>query len=333
MGNLNLVKKAMQVVSGGDLVNFLPSPMATKVIEYIRDLTIVRGLFKEVFMPGRTYKMPKRTSGMSAYHALDGAEAEQTSFQSGAITLTAKKLFAQSIVDEESFEDVGVNDPGLLELILQDFAGAMAEAEEYAFLQGDTTHTATAITADTATAANWFRFDPRVMFDGIFTIADGSADAADEVACGAADLTPTFINKALFNIGKYGRNKAMVKCLINSTAAANLRIDATLKDASMTGLMLSSYITGLGNVAVTNGLVTNLFGVDIYEAPFAPAAQGVVFHKDSPVIGDRRLIKVKSEEIIKSDQRRYVVSERIAFENQWDESLSLLADLSVVVST
>ena len=198
----DLVRKAMQVVTGGDLASFLPAPMATTVIDYVRDMTIVRSLFREVLMPGRTYKLPKRTSGMSAYYALDGAEAEVTSFQSGSITLTAKKLFSQAILDEETFEDVGVNDPSLLNMLLMDFADAVAEAEEYAFLQGDTSHTATAVTADSATTANWFRFDPRVMFDGLFLNAE-DGDAATAVDCGSAEFQPTFVNKALYNLGEY----------------------------------------------------------------------------------------------------------------------------------
>ena len=132
---------------------------------------------------------------------------------------------------------------------------------------------------------------------------------------------------------KFGRNKKKVAVILGSEQAANLRANTDLMNASTTGWALSSMITGLNNVALSNGLVTNIFGVDIYEAPFCPAGEAVLFLRSSPIIGDRRMIKIKSEEIIKSDQRRFVISERIDFKVAYVEALCRLHTLSEIVGT
>lgn len=327
-----VLEKALSVTTGG-LTHYLPTPLATEVVDYIRDVNIVRQLVDTIQMPARTYTIPTQASGMSAYYAPDGAEATATSFTSGSLTLTSKKLFAQCLIDMEAIED---SQPNIVQLVLKEFGHGVGEAEEYAFLQGNTSHTATAQTPAAASTANWYVGDSRVMFNGLFTLADSSVNSScvDEVNAGNTVFAPAMVNQLLYNMGKYGRNKSKVICIMDSSAAANIRNNSTFQTAATSGLALSSHITGLDvGIAVTNGFVVNLFGVMCYEAPFAPSGKAVMFRKDSPVIGDRRAIKVASAPVIQTDQTRYVVSERIAFNNRWADSIGRITNLSTTIGS
>jgi hypothetical protein len=55
-------------------------------------------------------------------------------------------------------------------------------------------------------------------------------------------------------------------------------------------------------------------GIPFFEAPQATSTDQIaILDKSGPEIGDRRLIKFKSTEVIEADQRKYVVSERVSF--------------------
>ena len=327
-----LIRKALSVTTGG-LTDFLPSPLAARVIEFITESNIMRNLITIMPMPARTFTIPSQDSDLSAYYAPDGSEAVLTSFTSGSITLTAKKLFSQVLIDTEVVED---SQPDVINLVLQSFGRAVGVAEEKAILQGDTTHTATAQTPAQATTANWFVGDPRVMWNGLFALADSSINSscATEVDAGGAEFQPIFVNKLLYNLGKYGQNKSEVICLIDPAQAANLRSDSTFTNAQVSGLQLSSAITGINlGRALNNGLITTLYGVAVYEAAQAVAGKAVMFYKKSPLLADRRRIKIASEEVLRTDQLRYVVSERIAFGNQWADSIGRITNLQTSVGT
>jgi hypothetical protein len=325
--NLQMIKKALAVsVDQGDsdVSSYLPAPLAMQVIAYIRDITLMRRLVRVFTQSARNWKKPKRSSGMSAYYIPDGVQAVETGFTATSVTWVAKKLMSYVVVDEESIED---SQPDLIQQVLEDFAKAVAEAEDYAFLQGDPTHLATAPDPSSATSNNWFARDPRLAFQGIFTAA-ASGSAATQVDAGATSFDTDMVNKALYNLGKYGRNKANIKGIAPVEQAANIRGNSELRSALTSGLPLASFITGLGSAGEGEGLITRIFGVDLYEGPFAPAGQIALFHKDSPSIGDRRLIKFVSDVVIEQDQRKYVVSERISFNFDYTDALALITNLS-----
>jgi hypothetical protein len=325
--SLALLQKALAVsVDGGDsdVSSYLPTPLAMQVIEFIREINIMRRLLRVFPMNMRTWKKPKRASGMSAYYIPDGVQATESGFTSTSVTWTAKKLMSYVVVDEEAVED---SQPDLVDQILRDFADAVAEGEEKAILSGDTTHLATAPDPSAATNANWYVRDARLAFDGIFTLA-GSGGAATTLAGGGGAFDPEMVSNALYNLGKYGRNKSQIIGLVPSEQAVNIRNNAGWHDASKTGLALASFISGLGSAGEADALVTVVYGVKLYEAPQAPAGQIAMFWKQAPQIGDRRRIKFASDVVIEQDQRKYVVSERIAFNTDYVDSMVLINNLS-----
>lgn len=328
---MNAVAKALSVATGGNITDYVPSPLASDVIDYVREISIMRGLITEFRQNSRTWKRPTKESTLSAYYVPDGTTAPMSQFTSGSVEWVAKKLMSFTTVDEEAIEDSIVD---VVDQILMDFAESIGEAEEMALLEGDTTHLATAPTPDAATSANWYVFDPRLIFDGIFTVA-ASADAATTVNAGGATFDTELINEAIYNLGKYGRNKGNLIGIVPSEQAANIRANSKFGDAALSGQALAAFITGLGSagegVGANRALVQVIYGIRIYEAPFAPEGKAVVYLKSSPRLGDRRLIKFKSAEVIEADQRKYVVSERVSFNYEYRAALCLIDNLGTAI--
>ena len=322
---MNAIQKALSVAGTGSLENYLPEPLAMQVIDYIREMNMMRKHLKAFKMNDRSWTKPKKQGALSAYYVPDGTTAPLSSYSTTQVKWEAKKLMSFCMVDEEAVED---SQPDVIAQVLNDFGDSVGEAEELALLSGDPTHLATAPTPSSATEANWYVFDPRLIFEGIFYVA-GTADASTEVDAAGADIDLDMINEAVFNLGKYGRNRGRLIWLLPSVQAAKIRQDENFKNAGVTGQALASFITGLGSAGDSAlGLVAIIYGVPFYEVPQATATDKIVIlDKTSPEIGDRRLIKFKSDEVIEADQRKYVVSERIAFNYNYRDALVQIKDL------
>ena len=323
--SMEAIRKALSVAGTGSLENYLPAPLANEVIGYIRELNFVRKHVSSFNMPFRTKSKPRKNSGLSAYYVPDGVTATQSAYSTGKVTWEAKKLMSYAMVDEEAVED---SQPDVVNDVLMDFAASVAEAEEFAMLDGNPAHAATAPTPDSATANNWYIYDPRLIFEGIFPVA-ASVDASTKVAGGGAVFDLDMVNRALFNLGKYGRNRGNLIGLLPSVQAAYVRENDLFKVASTSGQALASFITGLGGAGDgAMGLVAVIYGIPFYEIPqTAHTNQVVILNKRSPEIGDRRLIKYKNMEVIEADQRKYVVSERIAFNYNYRAAMVMIDNL------
>lgn len=267
---------------------------------------------------------------MTAYYIPDGVQATESGFTSTSVEWVAKKLMSYVVIDEEAVED---SQPDVISQVLQDFADAVGEAEEKAMLDGDTTHTATAPDPSSATTSNWYVKDARLMFKGIFTAAAeiGQASTKVDAAGGAFDVN--MVNEAIYNLGKYGRNKRNLIGLVPSLQAANIRANGDFNDASKAGLAYAAYVNGMNSAGETiDGFLTVIFGVRFYEAPqTANTDQIAMLNKATPEIGDRRRIKVASGVVIEQDQRKYVVSERIAFNYNYQAAMNIIDNLSTTI--
>lgn len=326
--NRVLVNKALSVAtSGAGISSYLPAPLAKEVIDYVRELNILRRMIRTFNQTARTWTKPKRAGGASAYFIPDGVTATLSGWTSTSVQWEAKKLMSYVTIDEEAIED---SQPDVIAQILMDFGDAVAEAEEIAMAQGDPTHLATAPTPDAATAANWYVRDPRLAFTGIFTAAIAGA-AATSVNAGGLVLGEDMVNECLYNLGKYGRNKARLVGLLPSVHAAQVRENDSFKDVSKTGLALASMITGLGSAGENAGLVTAIYGIPFYEIPQGPAGEVAIINRNTASMGDRRRIKLESERIIESDQRKFVTSERISFNYDYPDAMVAVTNAKTTI--
>lgn len=330
MNNSTLIKSAISIASDGQSVNaYLPKPLVREVIDLVRELNIMRRFVNVFQMNDRVVRQSKRVAGQSAYYIPDGVTAVQSTISAASITWEAKKLMTFSIGDVEALEDHAVT-PDVVDQVIADAADAIAEAEEIALLTGDPAHLATATTPESATDLNWFNRDPRRMFEGIFTVA-ATPDAAEEVDAGTGTLNLDQINCAIYNLGKYGRVKNRLVGIVPSAQAAIMRQNDLFKAADTSGLALASFITGLGSAGEGDGLVAPVYGVPFYEAPQAPEDQIIIYRRDVPRLGDRRMIRMATDQVIESEQIKWVLSERIAFNYWYRDAIVRIKDLDATV--
>jgi len=315
------LRKAMNTTAGtgGD---FLPTPLADEFIDFVRERNVCRQIFRTVTMTSMTLDFPKVLSAAKVYHqSTQAAEATETSFTTGTIRLTAKKLMSQMMVSEELYEDANTD----FQAIVRDqFGAAIAEAEEEAMLVGDTTHTATAATEALATDANWFTKDHRTTWDGLYTRAGRVASSAPRVNANGAAMSTAFLREAMFNLGKYGRKMQDLVVFLNPWSVNQLLDDAKLVTVDKYG----------PNATIHSGEFGKLYGkITVFASNYLPDGGGVMTHVQNPVIGDRRLIKFKSEEVIHYDARRSVISVRMDFNVEHHAALCQIYNLEHPSST
>jgi hypothetical protein len=323
--NKDLIQKALSVATGGNLTGYLPDTVVADVIGYARETNILRRLLGSFKMNRRSITRPKKLGALSAYHVPDGTTATLSQYNTGTVTWEAKKLMAFTAMEAEVEEDSvvdAVND------ILIDFGDAIGEAEELAFMAGDPSHLATAPTPGSATEQNWYQYDPRLICEGIFKVAL-SVDAATSVNANSAVFGLDMVNKAIYNLGKYGRNRQRLIGLMPSIHAMQARQNDKFKDASVSGQALASFITGLGSAGEGQGIVSVIYNVPFFEAPQAAGGTIAILDKRTPLIGDRRMIKVKTAEVIETDMEKYVISERVALNYNFRDAMVAIKEISV----
>jgi len=319
--DLSAVRKDLRIdptpESGSqNLGGFLPTVLTNKLIDFIFDSNQLRRICRTVNMPARQYDFPMVNSAMGVFTIKDGETFDSTNYTTGDVELRAKKLGAQALVDSESIEDSVVDTVGVL---LEQFAEAIADAEEEALAVGNTAHPHTATTVAAATSENGYKFDTKFsLFNGIWTRAQ-KADAQTPVAGAGANLSYTHINSMRFGLGKYGRNPRNVVVLVDDWQASRLLQDADIKQVQITGMNKSPIITGE---------LMDLIGMSVNMIPHGNQAVAVAAYRPYLILGDRRKVKVKSEEEIASDQFRYAVNERIDFVVARNEGLIATTGLS-----
>ena len=284
---------------------YLPKPIADEVVKYITEINWCRQLFRTVEMKNKTLDLPVITSGRATvgagvYYVPAQVDISGKTNQIGpklhSVRLEAKKFMAYANVDEDDIEDATLD---VVDLLLQSFAEAFAEAEEAAMLTGD-------ISLGSAYADS-----PRKAFNGLLTLALNAGIKVDQAltttALEVAGIEEA-ISLAIKKLGKYGRNKANLVCFVDSNIAEALRRSKRLVNT----YQFEGVRQGAENV-------TTIYGVKILESSYLDGAVSgktgvcVLAPKDEPIIGDRRLIKIKSKELIEDDKRRYVISERLDF--------------------
>jgi HK97 family phage major capsid protein len=311
--DLQKLMKAVTIGSGGAANPFLPSPLASAFIDIVTENNTFRKVFRSVKMNSRTRTIPKFLTGTNVYYqSAEATQGQETTFTASSIQLTAKKLFAWIEISEETFED-GVTD--MNEAIKMLFARGMGIGEEKAFLVGDVDHAPTTAVEASADATTWFNKDSRLAFDGIVTI--GRESGTKQIVNGAA--TVDVFGEAIYRLGLYAKQTAQLIAYVNPWSANQLMRDSDVKTVDKYGPK-ATLLTG------EVGEIFNKF--KIINSDYIPNGQGVVTHKDNVVLGDRRLIKMKEDEIIKNDSVVWAISERVAMEVEYDAAVLFLQGFS-----
>jgi len=299
------IKKALSTTagSGGD---FLPIPLAIDFINLVREKTFGRQIFRVMTMPNKIFDFPKILSGPKVYYeSTEGTEAVETSITTGTIRMIARKFIAQLKSSMELFEDAN-NDFDAI--IREHFAAGMAEAEEETILIGDRSHTATALTEAASTDANWYTKDHRLAWNGLLTLGGDIVGtlsvgnrAANRVDASGASMSTQIARQIIYNLGKYARRYSDIVFIVNPWSANQLLDDSKLVTMEKYG----------PNATIITGEFGKLYNkITVLSSDFCTDGYGVATHRSNVIIGDRRLIKLKNEELISSDSKRFVISQR-----------------------
>ena len=221
--------------SGGDVI--VPQ-LADQIIPFIRQKSYLRQFLLSFDMPTETYRFPKITAGANVYFVGEAVSAPEPTVSTGQVELVAKKLMAAITMSAELEEDAVLP---IVPVIRDDLAKAFAYAEENAFINGDTTHTATALSDAVATEDDWYLYDQRLAFDGLRKFATGTAVDLTGSTFSLAD-----ISAAIKNLGKYGRDKSELLLITSLREEDVLRkllgINLALNQLGLTGTALPGEI-------------------------------------------------------------------------------------------
>ena len=299
---------------GGD---FLPLPIASRFIDFVRDANYCRSLFRVQSMTSKTLDFPKiLTAGAVYYENTETSTAIRTTFTTGSIRFEAKKLMAKVEVSSEVIEDEGAAFD--MEMIVREqSARNMGQAEEEAMMLGNISHQATATSPASATAANWYQKDHRLIFNGLFTIA-GGANAVQSVSANGAVCSSAHLRELMYQLGKYGRVMSDLVTFMNPWSANQMLDDSKVVTMDKAGT----------RATIFTGTLFLLYGkINCFNEVFAPNGQACMTPRLNPIIADRRAVKIERERVPQQDMNRYVISERIDFKVEHEDAVALLEDL------
>jgi len=315
--------------SDGEGGDFIPLPLAREFIKFIFDANWMRQLFRVIPMNAPTRDFPKVLGQTKVYYQnTERGAATQTSVATGTVRLTARKFMSQINVSEEILEDAQED----IDLIVRDhFAKQLAAAEEEAMLVGDRAHALTTATESAANATTWFNKDHRLALNGLLTLAqdivgdfDAENRAGNRVNGQAGDFSTRLAREAKFNMGKYGRTMSDLILIVNPWSANQLLDDDKLVTVEKYG----------PKATILTGEFGKLYGrISVVESAYMTNGHAVLTHRNNGYIGDRRKVRLRTDDEIQTDERLYVITERIDFQTQYQPALVNIYNLDEPATT
>lgn len=301
--------EAMHSTQAGYGDEFVPTEMATRVVEKSRDMSFVMSQLPAeniIKMPSNPYDMPVEGGDPTWYNAAEQtgyAPTEYTKSKAGTakMTFSAAKLAASVAVSAELTEDSIVNIQSMLET---KFAKSWAEQLDYMLINGDEAtgaNTNINLIDGTPTAGtNYLGMDGAIKkaFTDSCTLDVGTLDLADFRA----------VRKLL---GVRGLDPSKLLCVINGQTyykALSLAQVETIEKAGSMATVVN------GNLAMVDGMkVVPTYGALALgnSAGKIPAALGtlgrfVILYMPNVFVGIKREMKIVVEYYGKTDQ--YIIT-------------------------
>lgn len=151
--------KAMDTATTAEGKEFVPTALATDLLERVRLAQKVTALFQPIDMPTDPYELPLEGADATAYKVAEsttetGTKPTESTPGTAKVTLDAVKLKARVIFSEEIQEDSVIP---VLDYVKNKIALALTDAQEKAILDGDTaaTHQDNDVTAADDARKSW----------------------------------------------------------------------------------------------------------------------------------------------------------------------------------
>jgi hypothetical protein len=307
--------KSLGISDGGGAEVTLQTTIASEVIPLIRQQCFMRQIADRskslINMTKPKIRIPKLVRAQGAYSVKAGQPAPEFKARLDSIDLVPEKLMTWLPVDQEVFEDSTIRDiEGMLK---EEMAREFAQAEELAFLLGDTT-------------VDHGPGDPKNVFNGLFAQAAATPytyDASLDTSANAVEAGTVTSNlvRAMRYLGIYGRNKRDVVVMVGLAWE-----EALLRNRSFQ--TMSSYAYGSG-AGIFTGEIGRLAGAPVIATTFLDAQPGetygkaLVMNQSAFAIGDwqRFNIRVYQELLSQTDQVGIRARERLAFTVRYPEAI------------
>lgn len=337
-----VLEKALSNLAG-EGGEFLPEPVAAFFCDHVYDGSDVLSFIPKKVMNTKTLKIPVISDKMQVYwQDLEKSEPPRSAFTTSSKELDAETWMCWVDFSDQFRDDIKAGPYTVESLLAAAYTKAMAYYLELAIILGDTSHAATT-TTDPGNSGEtwylngtWYSRDPRLMWDGIYTLALASGvtftatyanaqlaftnDAVQANTSSPGRMSPAVIDYAVYQMGKYARKLARRQDMV-----------VIMHPCSMLQLQNAAEVITIdkfgANATITKGEVMAVKGVPVVASPFMPAGYAVATYRDNMIFGDRQAIRVEDERVPRELGTNKVVSMRGDFTVCHSDALVLVTGL------
>lgn len=328
----------------GEGGEFVPEPLANFFCKKIWDGSDLLQMIPTIPMTSKTLTIPAITSRLKVYwQTLEKGEVPRSAFTSASQQLDAKTWMAWVDVSDQLVEDAAAGPFSIANILADEYAAAFRYYLEMAIVLGDVSHSPTSTTDQTNAAegwwqnGTWYSRDPRLMWNGILTLAMASgqqfaaatANAAlaftnDDVQANTTSpsrMSPMVVDYAVWALGRYARravvNKGGLIFITNPCSYMQLKNAMQVRTVDKFG----------PDGTIKTGEIPSVSGVPIIECPFMTEGNSVLTYRTNLIYGNRRGMKVEDERVPRELGSNKVVSQRGDFTVCHDDALVWVTDL------
>jgi HK97 family phage major capsid protein len=306
------LRKAMDTATSGEGEEWIPTQLSKDLIDKVRLELKVALLHGRINMPTPTFRMPLEGADAIAYLVPEATSDDSTKIRTSTpgtkrITFVAQKLAGRVLFSEEITEDSIVP---ILAYLRGKVITALAVAQETCTINGDnsSTHQDSDVTDP---------MDARKAWDGyrVLCLAATKVDIST--------LTTTALRNIKKAMGKYGININQL-AWITGASGYNQMLDLTeVRTVDKYGpkaTILTGELAKFDNipVIVSEFVREDLNESGVYDGTTTTKTIILLVRRDTFLYGDRRTIKVKTAEIIETDQSQIVTTQRLDFQSTQD---------------
>lgn len=300
------VMKIMTTAGSGTGLEFIPSTMSGSLVPLIKQALVLGDLFEHVNMPTSPWKLPIEGADNLPYLVAEST-SDNPDDSNNAIsvrtkatantTITAKKLGVRTLVSAEESED------SIIDAIAYARAGiarSMGEGIDAAIMNGDDLGS---LDVDSAAAS-----DPRRAWKGLRKLtATGAPTAVVDGGASGGLLTATKLVNLVTKFGKFAQILGDSTFIVSPIGYAHLCGDTAFNrfDARGDQQVLVNGQVGMiyGRPTIISGYVReDLNHIGSYDGSGTTKTIAMLVHRPSFKVWDRRLVTIKSAELIQSDR-------------------------------
>ena len=321
------LRKAMDTATAGEGEEWIPTEFSRDLIEKVRLELKVAALHQRINIPTPTYRMPIEGADAVAYLVPESTSDEATKIKASTpgtkrVSFDAQKLASRVLFSEEISEDSVIP---ILPYLRGKIITALAVAQETATVNGDnsSTHQDSDVTDP---------LDARKAWKGYRKLALTAA----KVDLGTFSTTNIrAIRKAMQKYGVAINELAWVTGIACWNKMLDLTEVRTVDKYGPKATILTGELGKFDNIpiVISEYVREDLNASGVYDGATTTKTILLLVRRNGFLYGDRRQMKIKSAEIIETDQTQIVVTQRLDFEAQYDTDTERIMGLGYNITS